>query len=260
MVGRVGDDDFGGQLLQGLQSHGVDTAHVAVTPGAATGCAMILVDSTGENSIVVVPGANHRLTAADVDAADPLIRTASAVVMQLEVPLETVRHAVALCQRLGVFTILDPAPAPPGGLPAALLGVDVLTPNRTEAEVLAGATPTDHVAAKGIADPKQLGAALLSRGPGAVVLKLGAEGAMAVSRGGQIAHARPHRVDVVDTTAAGDAFTGALAAAHAEGLSLADALRFANTAGAACCETFGAQPALPSRDVVERLLARGERG
>jgi ribokinase len=239
----------------------VTTDHVQVTANSASGVAMILVDRKGENSIVVAPGANARVTPADVDSASDLITAASAVVLQLEIPLATVRHAIALCQRLGVFTILDPAPAPPKPLPRAFFGVDVLTPNQTEATMLLGG---GDAAARGRGargkrppDAKQTASELLARGARAVVLKLGRRGCVMVERGAAFRSAKPFAVDVVDTTAAGDAFTGALAVARAEGVPLGESLAFANAAGALCCSAFGAQPALPSRGAVERLL-RGE--
>ena len=138
MLGRVGDDDFGQRLLNGLRQYNVNTKRVIVTEGIASGVAMILVDRKGENSIVVAPGANAKLSPADIDAAKDLIASASVVVMQLEVPLATVRHAIAMCQRLGVFTILDPAPAPLKPLPRAFFGVDIFTPNEHEAESAIG--------------------------------------------------------------------------------------------------------------------------
>src|SRR5262249_15557844 len=124
MVGAVGDDDFGRDLIDGLGSSGGDTSHVSATRRAARGCAMILVDRHGENSIVVVPGANAQLTPQDIDRATPAIASAAVVVMQLEVPVETVCHVVAVCRRLGVYVILDPAPVPAEGLPSELLEVD----------------------------------------------------------------------------------------------------------------------------------------
>ena len=257
MVGRVGDDDFGGRLRAGLAAAGVDVTHVSVTPGVPSGCALIAVDGKGENSIVVVPGANARLTPADVDAAGGVIAGAAAVVLQLEVPLDTVRHAIALCQRMGVFTILDPAPVPEKGVPRAVLGVDVLTPNQIEAGLL---LRTPGVRGRGttkrFADPTQVAADLLAKGPRSVVMKLGGRGALAVDRTGAIVRAAGFKVEVVDTTAAGDAFTGALAVGRAEGKSLREAVRFANAAGALCCRAFGAQPALPTRGEVDAMLTR----
>src|SRR5688572_17613805 len=115
MVGRVGDDDFGARLINGLQQHEVNADYVTVTEGSSSGCALILVDTRGENSIVVAQGANAKLKPADIDAAEALLAHASIVLLQLEIPLETVEHAIAACRRLGVFTILDPAPVPAKG-------------------------------------------------------------------------------------------------------------------------------------------------
>lgn len=254
LVARVGHDDFGGRLLNGLVQHRVRTEHVTITEGVASGCAMILVDRKGENSIVVAPGANAALSPADVDRAKGVIAGASCVVLQLEVPLQTVRHAIELCRRLGVYTILDPAPVPPRGVSRELLNVDLLTPNQGEAEMLLGHSRTHRVTTKKLSDPKQIAMDLLSRGPGAVALKLGPKGALSVTRDGGIEQLRSHKVKIADTTAAGDAFTGAFAVARAEERSFAEAMRFANAAGAACCSQFGAQPALPTRDEVDRML------
>jgi ribokinase len=254
LVGRVGEDDFGERLLNGLALHGVATEHVTITEGISSGCAMILVDRKGENTIVVAPGANAKVSTADIDRAESLIAGAAAVVLQLEIPLDTIRHAIDLCRRHAVFTILDPAPVPPRGLPRELLAVDILTPNQGEAELLLGQRRTHQVTTKKLDDPKLIGMELLSRGPGTVVLKLGAKGALIIERNGEMDRVKPHKVKVADTTAAGDAFTGALAVAKSEELPLAQAVRFANAAGAACCQGFGAQPSLPTRDAVTKLL------
>jgi ribokinase len=254
LIGRVGDDDFGQRLLTNLRGHRVDTKYVTITEATSTGCAMILVDRRGENSIILSPGANHRLTPADIDAAEALIATAAAVLIQLEVPLETVHHALAVCQRRGVFTILDPAPVPPKGLPRSLLGVDVLVPNQSEAESMLPTPRMGRMHRPKRVDAKQIAADLLMRGPKNVVVKLGPKGALVHERSGRIEHVKGHKVKVVDTTAAGDAFAGALAVALSEGRSLSEATRFANAAGACACRTFGAQPSLPSRADVDRLL------
>ena len=149
-----------------------------------------------------------------------------------------------------------PAPVPPRGLPRSFYGVDVFSPNQKEAEQLLGLDGRHgRVRRKRIPDPKQIGIDLLARGPRRVVLKLGTHGSMLVDRAGQIERVRPFRVKVVDTTAAGDAFTGALAVARSEELDDHAAIRFANAAGALCCTSFGAQSALPGREAVDRLLA-----
>jgi ribokinase len=227
----------------------VDVRFVTVGGAAATGCAVILVEDGGQNSIVVAPGANALLSPADVDAAAEDIRSAAAVVVQLEVPVETVRHAVALGRRFGVYTILDPAPALPGGLPPDLYAVDVLTPNQGEGAAIL------NVAARDAMNPEAMAAALHGRGAKAVVLKLGDAGALVTDGEGVAWRVAAFPVDIVDTTAAGDAFTGALAVARAEGMPLSQAVRFANAAGALCCEKLGAQPSLPTRAAVDALLS-----
>lgn len=269
-IGRVGDDDFGQRLITGLRQHRVNVRHVTVTEAASSGCAVILVDRKGENSIIVSPGANHRVTPEDVDRAAGVIARASVVMLQLELPLDTVQHAIVTCQRLGVYTILDPAPVPRKGLPRAFFEVDLLAPNQREAEAMLPSADMGRMRRTKRVDAKQIASELLARGPRAVVLKLAAKGALLVARAPrepqkgarraataddvQVEQVPGHKVQVVDTTAAGDAFTGAFAVAVAEGRSLADATRFANAAGALCCESFGAQPALPARDAVEKLL------
>jgi ribokinase len=212
-----------------------------------------MVNKAGENSIVVSPGANARVSESDVDAAADLIAGAAVVLMQMEIPAATVAHAIGLCRRAGVKVILDPAPVPAKGLPKALYQVDVLTPNQTEAAALL-ATKGNLGRSKRTRreDAKQLGEELLERGPQVVLLKLGAKGAMIVDN--EIEHVKGVKVKVVDTTAAGDAFNGALAVGLAEGMELSRAVRFANAAGAKACEKFGAQPAMPTRIEVEGLL------
>jgi ribokinase len=254
LVGRVGGDDFGQRLLNGLTRHGVKTDFVTISEGVSSGVAMITVDKKGENSIIVASGANAMLSPRDVDAAESVIRRASAVVLQLEIPQETVQHAIAMCQRLGIYSILDPSPVP-AKLPRVMLGVDVFAPNQQEAEMLTGSSNGSPRRPRKAMNPKQMGTDILSRGPRNVVLKLGARGAMLLSRDGTIRSIKPHKVKPVDSTAAGDAFTAALAVGHAEGIELSDAVKFANAAGAVACQSFGAQPALPSRQQVDALLA-----
>jgi len=256
MVGRVGNDDFGQRLLNGLNQHNVHTRHVTITEGVSTGVACITVDRKGENAIVVVPGANHALTDRDIDAAEEIIDAASVVVLQLEIPLPFVAHVLDICRRRHIHTILDPAPVPPAGLPRKLYNVDLLTPNQSEGELLLGQPRTHHVTSSKIPDPKQIAMDLLSRGPRTIVLKLGNKGSLFIGREGNIEHVKPFKVKIVDTTAAGDAFTAALAVAHSRNMDLPTAARFANAAGALACSAFGAQPALPTLADVEQLLTR----
>lgn len=253
-VGRVGNDDFGARLLNGLQQHRVKTDFVTVTEGVSSGCAMILVDKKGENSIIVSPGANHRLTPADIDAAAEIIRSASIVLLQLEIPLGVVGHSMLVCRRQDTRTMLDPAPVPPKGLPRALFDVDILCPNENEAEALLQRRSTGSTSRPKRADAKQMGGELLALGPTVVIQKLGRKGALIQDRNGYIEHVKGFPAKVIDTTAAGDAFAGAFAVALSEGSNMQDAVRFANAAGASCCEAFGAQPALPTRQAVETKL------
>ncbi|HMO25688.1 MAG TPA: PfkB family carbohydrate kinase, partial [Tepidisphaeraceae bacterium] len=177
------------------------------------------------------------------------------VMVQLEIPTEAVVRACDLGRRHGVPVIVDPAPAPQQPLPRALLQADVLSPNETEAEALLQQA-RDESGGDRLRDPKQIAANLLAAGPGMVLLKLGARGALAMTRDGQIEQVDCARVQVIDTTAAGDAFTAGYAVGLSEGMSLQDRLRLASAAGTLTCTKFGAQPALPLRAEVDRLIAR----
>ena len=248
LLGRLGADDFGAALRRNLVAEGVDCAAVLTTPEAASGVAMIIVDSRGENSIVVASGANFRVTPDDVFGHEALFAKADVVVLQLELPLPTVRAAIDLARRRGCRVILDPAPAP-AKLPDPLFQVDVISPNVHEAEALTGTQVVE-----GRID-KRAAADLIARGAKAAVLKLGSRGAMVLTADGRIAAVRPYAVTVVDTTAAGDAFTAALAVAMAEGTDLVQAARFANAAGALACTKLGAQPSMPTAEEVRMLMA-----
>ena len=248
MIGQVGDDSLGKLLLDSLRSAGVDTAAVGLAD-RPTGAATILVLPSGENLIVISPGANATLSPklavarlADLDGAGFLL-------CQLETPIETVEKALAFAKEKGVTTILDPAPA--RTLSRDVLGnVDLLTPNETEALTLLGA------AADKIETIEQAEAAakqLLALGVGTVVLKLGPQGCLVAGDGFCEAIAG-FSVEAVDTTAAGDTFNGALAVGLVEGKVLPEAARFANAAAALSTTRAGAQPSMPSREEVERLL------
>lgn len=245
LVGRLGADGLGDSLLAGLRENVVHAKHIAQIKGVPSGCALILLDDKGQNSIVVVPGANHHLAPADIDAAEDLIRQAAIVLMQLEIPIPAAERTAALCRKHGVSTILDPAPAPPQGLTPLLSSVNILTPNQSEAETLLG---------RRVSNPEEAGQALIERGAQCVVLKLGEDGAMIIKRNEKAVHVPAFKVRAVDTTAAGDAFTGALAVAISEGRQLPDAVRFACAAGALTCTRLGAQPSLPGRTEVDFLL------
>lgn len=247
MIGRVGDDAFGRQLIAGLSEARVIADHVLVTPGVASGVALIVVDEMGENAICVAPGANHKLTPQDIDANEAVLAKARVCLLQLEIPIPTVLRTLELCRRHKVLTILDVAPARPD-LPDELFHVDILSPNASEAELLTGEPTGAHAR-----EAKAVAAALVAAGARCVVLKLGASGALAFD-GDQFYHVPGHKITVVDTTAAGDAFTGALAVACARGEPLPHAIRYANAAGALACTKLGAQRSMPNATEVTNLL------
>lgn len=245
MVGRIGDDTFGRVLRDGLEKNGVNTHYLKTTRGVSSGTAMIVVQKGGENSIILSPGANGKVTAKDVESALPVIRNADAVLLQLEIPISAVLRAVKLCKKHGVMSVLDPAPAPVSGLSQGLYCVDIISPNETEAAtILKGKNAT----------PEWITRRLLEEGAGHVVLKLGKRGSVHADRTGVMTHVKGFKIRPVDTTAAGDSFTAGLAVSRAEGFSWADALRFANACGAIACTRFGAQPSLPRRSEVLKLL------
>lgn len=249
MLGRVGDDVFAEALRSSLARAGVDIHDVLATEATPSGVALIFVQSGGQNQIVVAPGANGRLTPADVTQA--LGAAAGGfLLLQLESPLETVAAAAAAGHRRGMRVLLDPAPARP--LPDALLAsVDCLTPNESEAMLLLdrreGTLP--------LAEAHEAARALRRRGPRSVILKLGAQGALLEDGTGGRHFPAPH-VDAVDATAAGDTFNGALAVALAEGTSMVEAIGFANAAAALSVTRLGAQASIPDRDEVEAALGR----
>jgi ribokinase len=247
MVGRVGRDAFADSLLNNLTAAGVDHALVIQDPEAATGVALIVVDDAGQNSIVVASGANMQLSLADVDRAEAAIASADALLLQLESPLEAVTRAAEVARAHGVRVILNPAPA--RSLPAALLSlVDVLIPNESETALLSGLPVGDQTQAEAAATT------LRGMGVGTVILTLGERGAL-LAQAGAAELVPAFAVRPVDTTAAGDAFVGGFAVALAEGKSLAEAVCWGNAAGALATTKLGAQPSLPTRQAVERLLA-----
>lgn len=247
MVGRVGDDSLGGELVQSLTASGVDAAHVQSDPAAATGVAAIVVEEgSGQNRIIVVPGANMRLTEADVAAAGEAIAAAGSVVAPLEVPIPAIRRMAELGRRHGACVIVNPAPARP--LPDELLRlIDVITPNETEVEQLTGVAVAD------LAGASRAAAALVKRGVRRVVITLGARGAFVRDEEDEF-HLPARPVRAIDTVAAGDAFTGALAVALAEGKDLRAATHFAGTVAAISVTRHGAQPSMPHRDEVEAFM------
>jgi ribokinase len=247
MIGCIGPDDFGSQLIASLTSAGVIVQRIqrAEEP---TGIASITVSDEGDNSIVVVPGANGAVTPALVRASEDAIAAADAVLLQLEVPMAAVEAAAEVATRHGVPVILNPAPAQPLD-PELLQRIAYLIPNEHEAAWLAGRTSSDTPA-----DLGDLAGALRARGAGSVIITLGEQGALLSDAEG--AHRIPSfRVQAVDSTAAGDAFVGAFAVALSERRTPREAVLWGCAAGAAACTRLGAQPSLPDRRVVLDLLA-----
>jgi ribokinase len=244
-LGRVGDDGFGGPLVRALSDKGVDTSLVRGVPGSSTGAAFITVTPDGENAITVAPGANRRLTAKDVDDASESIEAAQVLVAQMEIPTEVVLRAVEVAAGSGTRALVNLAP--PFEVPRALLEkLDPLVINEHEAAFLLG----ERV--EGVDGALDAAPRLLSLGPASVVVTLGEDGA--IFSGSEAAkHLPAPRVEVVDTTGAGDAFVGALAARLAEDAPLEDAVAYAVRAGAAAVTEAGAQGALPTPETVDAL-------
>jgi ribokinase len=246
MVGRVGDDAYGHIQLDGLAADGVDTTFIQVDSEAHTGVALIIVDDAGENSIVVSSGANWQVSVADVDAAEAAIAGADMLLLQLETRPEVVERAAELADRHGVPVVLNPAP-PRSLSPELLARVTCLIPNESETAFLSGLSVTGMDSARSAARH------LLSKGVDTVVLTLGGQGAFLIAKG-QEEHVPAFVVEVVDTTAAGDAFVAGFAVAVASGQSQLEAVRFAAATGALATTKLGAQPSLPTLEEVNRLL------
>jgi ribokinase len=247
MVGRLGQDAFAKPLLENLEASQIDHTYVISDSVSTTGVALIVVDDIGENSIVVASGSNMRLSPADIDNAEAAFKGAKVVLLQLENPKETVLRAAELARAHSVRVILNPAPAQT--LPKALLAlVDVLIPNETETAQLTG-MPVSN-----LEDLKEAAAALLVKGVGAVILTLGDQGAL-LTRESDTILVPAYKVNVIDTTAAGDAFVGGFSVAFAEGKPMEEAVRWGNAAGALAATKLGAQTSLPGRPEVEALLA-----
>jgi ribokinase len=250
MIGRIGADSFGAALQVNLENAGVDISAVLKTDWEATGVACIHVDSAGQNSITVAPGANGALSVADIESERWALDGARCVLLQLEIPMETVEAGLREGRRVGAISILDPAPA--RVLPGRILElVDIATPNENEACVLAGVPPNRVNADDAVA----LGRRIRDLGVGSVIVKLGDQGCVYCGPDRTFA-TPPFEMRAVDSTAAGDTFNAALAVSLAEGARMEDALRFANAAAAISVTRKGAQTSAPARAEVESLLAK----
>jgi ribokinase len=248
MVAKVGNDLFGEATVKNFASFGIDTAHVRIIEGAPTGVAPIFVEPGGQNRIIVVKGANDRLTAADVDAAAADLRRVDTIILQFEIPLETVYHTIRFARANKIRCIVNPAPAVPASL-ADLTGADYFIPNETEAEIITGRPiKTSEDAVAGATD-------LLQKGFQRVVITLGERGSLIAGPAGHV-HVPPFPVQSVDTTGAGDAFIGSLAVFLAEGMPEKDALARANLYAALSTTRVGTQKSFPTRADFEGEWAR----
>lgn len=245
IVGRLGVDAFGERIISYLRSQNVATGHLELLQNTATGVAIIVVDASGENRIILAPGANHMLTPEDMYSVEALIADSDALVMQLEVPLPVVAAAAAIARGHGVPVLLNAAPA--RDLPEELLAsVDYLIVNETEAALLCGCSADE---------PAEAACRLRLMGARCVIVTLGAQGAL-FTDGATTMTVPGFKVSVVDTTAAGDAFVGAFASAVTAGKTTREAVRWANAGGALATTVLGAQPSLPTREAVANFIAQ----
>jgi ribokinase len=250
MIAKVGDDEFGQRLRQGLRAAAVSVRTVWTAKATASGVALITVDGDGQNSITVIPGANAQLLPRDLEKSLPQLRAAGMILTQLEIPMETVEYLCTLAGRFKVPLMLDPAPA--RALPREMLRhVTYLTPNKTETRALCDIPPCD-LTPDTVAEFAQT---LQASGLANVIIKMGKHGAFAVGPDNLRVMVRPFKVRVVDSTAAGDAFNGGLAVALMSGLGLEEAVRFAAAVGALSVTRAGAQPAMPTAGEVKKFLS-----
>lgn len=246
MIGKVGSDLFAEQSLANLEQTGVDCQAVEKVADTSTGVAFVMVDQDGDNSIVVAPGANHQLTPADIRRRENLIKQAKLLMVQLEVPLDTVFEAVSIANRHQVPVLLDPAPALP--LPDEMLAmVDYIVPNESEIAQLTGIEVHDQVTAKLAA------VELLRKGVSNVIIKLGAKGVVVVNAN-RTFFVDSYKVRAVDSTGAGDAFAGAMGTAIVNGKDLWNAVNFASAIGAITVTRHGAQVSMPNLEEAEQFI------
>lgn len=249
MIGRVGRDHFGDMIEHKLKSNSVDCRYLFRDNEVSTGIADILVDADGDNSICIAPQANSKLSAENIVAAQEVIKESKFLLMQLEIPQETVLAAARIARDAGVMVILNPAPAPANGsIPEELLkNLDLIVPNQTEAQLLTGIPVVDLTSAIDAAR------ALQAKGVKKVIITLGEMGALLLDEAKIPSVCPAFEVSVVDTTAAGDAFCGALVASLSRGESLEQAMVAGCSAGALATTVLGAEPSLPGRSEIENL-------
>src|SRR6201993_4544581 len=252
MIAKVGNDLFGEATVKNFATFGIDTAHVGIVDGVSSGVAPIFVEPNGQNRIIVVKGANDTLQPADVDAAEETLRSVDTIILQFEIPLETVYHAVRFARKNNIPCIVNPAPALPAQL-SELAAADYFVPNEREAEAIAG------LPVESIDDATKCADALVQKGFGKVILTLGARGSLLASAEGAALIA-PLEVKPKDTTGAGDAFIGSFSVFLAEGLAEREALRRANLYAALSTIHVGTQKSFPKRAEFEIEWSRRSEG
>ena len=239
MVARVGNDLFGPATIENFRKQGIDPSHVRQVDGLSSGVAPIFVEPNGQNRILVVKGANDAVKPADVDAASDVLKSADCIVLQFEIPVETVYYTVAFARQHGIRCILNPAPAQPVDL-GALKGLDYFVPNESEAETITGS------AVNSVEDAKECAAKLVQGGMRRVIITLGAKGSLLASQM-ETVHVPPFAVQSVDSTGAGDAFIGSFAVFLGEGVPEKEALRRANLYAALSTTGVGTQKSFYER-------------
>jgi ribokinase len=244
MVARVGQDLFGPATIRNFESQGIDTTHVKIVPGTSSGVAPIFVESNGQNRIIVVKGANDRLMPADVEEARPMLEQTDCIVLQFEIPLETVAYTIRFASTRGIRCILNPAPAQPVDM-QAVSPVDYFTPNETEAESISG------MPVRSIEEAHACGRAMVDRGFERVIITLGEQGALLATKDGTDL-VPPYKVPTKDSTGAGDAFVGSFAVFLGEGLAERDAIARANLYAALSTMNVGTQKSFVSRECFEQ--------
>ena len=247
MVGRLGDDLFGNQFLDKFSDEKINTDFVIQDKNNGTGVGMPLIDASGDNSIVIIPRANTALSAKNINQGYEAIANSDILLLQLEVPIEASQRAAEIAKENSTIVILNPAPA--REIPDTLLDlVDILTPNESETEILSGISATTEKEAK------EAARILMDKGVETVILTLGSRGSLLLTATVE-SFFPANQVDVVDTTAAGDAFCGALAASLANGSTIEEAVKTGNAAGALAVTKLGAEPSLPNKVDLDRFLA-----
>lgn len=249
-VAKLGMDDFGDQAINNFKKDNINVDFIFRTSNSSSGVALIFVDDSGENVIVAVQGANAELSPNDIEKARLAIELSDILVLQLEIPLETVIHTISIAKSKNIPVVLNPAPGKKLD-PSTIKCINYLTPNETEAEILTGIKVIDDNTAK------EAGLKLMEFGSENVIITMGRRGAMLITES-ECELVSGFKVEAVDTTAAGDAFNGGLAYAIASQKSIKDAVRFANAVAALSVTKMGAQPSMPFKSEVDEFILRGD--